>query len=111
MNDIASAVVLKLGLLSEDDLARTFAEFCSLALLSGDAWPKEPVDAIDLNPAFLRAHELMPIAVDTEQLKVACWDGLDDYAVRALRFASGRSVVHYIATRTIITSALDTCIQ
>jgi len=103
-----AAVVLKLGLLSEDDLARTFVEFCSLAPLNGDRLPKQSIDAVHLNPAFLRAHELVPIAIDAQRLQVACWDGLDEYAVRALQFASGRSVVRYIATRTAITSALDT---
>lgn len=102
-----AAVVLKLGLLSEDDLARTFAEFCSLAPLNSHQLPKESIDVAHLNASFLRAHELVPIAIDTEQLQVACWDGLDEYAVRALQFASRRSVVRYITTRATIASALD----
>jgi general secretion pathway protein E len=105
-SDRLAAVVLKLGLMAEDDLARAFAEFAELPLLL-EQLPHDldPVEGLSI--PFLRAHEIMPITADMEHLHVACWDPLDDYAVQALQFASGLPVVRFVTTRGSILSALD----
>jgi general secretion pathway protein E len=105
-SDRLAAVVLKLGLMAEEDLARAFAEFAKLPLLL-EQLPHDLVPLGGLSISFLRAHEIVPIASDMEQLHVACWDPLDDYAVQALEFASGLQVARFVATRTTILSVLD----
>ena len=106
-SDRLAAVVLKLGLLAEDDLARAFAEFSELPLLRLEQLPRDLAAVEGLNIPFLRAREIVPIAVDVEHLQVACWDPLDEYAVQALEFASGLPVARFVTTRSTILSTLD----
>jgi len=107
-SDQLTAVVLKLGLLSEDDLARALVEFSGLPSLSREQLPTEPVAAAHLNVSFFRAREIVPLGVFDGRMHIACWNSLDEYAVRALEFASGFPLARFIATRSTIQSALDT---
>jgi general secretion pathway protein E len=107
-SDHLAAIVLKLGHLSEDDLAREFVEFSALPPLCNEELPKEPLTAANLSAAFLRTREIVPIAIVAGQMQIACWDVLDDYAVRALAFASGLPIARVVTTRRTIQSALDT---
>lgn len=57
--------------------------------------------------AFLNAHELVPVAQDDGSITIACWDVLDEYAVRALAFACEKPVHWIIATQSQIRNALE----
>lgn len=106
-SDHVAAVILKLGHLSEEDLARESVEFSGLPPLGDVQLPREPLSVARINASFLRAREIVPIAVEAGQLRVACWDVLDDYAVRALQFASGLDVTRVVTTRAVVLAALD----
>jgi len=105
--DNLAALVLKLGLLSEDDLARTLAEFSGLPALSLEQLPVGPVAIGNLNVSFFRSREILPIGVVDERIHIACWNSLDDYAMRALEYASGSTLARFVTTRSTILSALD----
>jgi general secretion pathway protein E len=105
--DGLAAILLKLGLLSESDLAGSLREFSGLPPLPDEQLPKAPIVVGHLSTAFLKAREIVPIAVADGILHVACWDVLDEYAVRALEFASGAAVVRFITTRSAILSTLE----
>jgi len=105
-SDRLAAILLKLGLLSEGRLAEALTEYCALPRLSEAAIPGEIV-APDLNGAFIRAREIVPLRLTGSSLEVACWDALDDFVPSALSFAIGRPVSRFIGTRTEITRALS----
>jgi general secretion pathway protein E len=106
-SDQLAAVLLKLGLLSEDDLLGACVEFSGLPCLAPEQLPGEPVAADGLTASFFRAREIVPLAVAGGQTKIAVWDSLDEYAVRALEFASGSTITRVVTTRSAILSALD----
>src|SRR5690349_1052547 len=60
-SDRLSAVLLKLGLLSEAVLADGLARFCTLQRLEPSAIPVSPVALESLNPEFVRAREIVPL--------------------------------------------------
>ena len=106
--DRLAPVLLKLGLLSESDLASEMAAFSGHPRIEPGA-PIRRVEGDDLavTDTFLRAHQLVPIARDGGELTIACWDALDEYAVRALEFACEAPVKFVIATQSQIQQALD----
>lgn len=104
--DRLTSVLLKLGLLSEPDLATLLREYCSLDSLSPVMLPAARVEITDLNAEFLRSHEVLPLRLSEERLEIACWDPLDTFAADALGFAVERAVSRYIGTRREILDAL-----
>src|SRR5262245_43298360 len=104
-SDRLAAVVLKLGLLAEEDLAAAFVTFAQLPALGREPLPAEPVPVDGLCISFLRAREVVPIGIDARHLRVACWDALDEYTVQALHFATGLDVSRYVTTRRVVLTA------
>lgn len=106
--DRLASVLLKLGTLSESDLAAELAAYCGHEQLAGnDSIRRVDDEKLHVTDSFLRAHQVVPIASDDELVTVACWDALDEYAVRAFAFACERAVKWVVATRTQVQQALD----
>lgn len=104
--DRLTAILLKLGLLSETQLAEALATFSGLPRLDPATLPQVTV-APDLNDMFMRAREIVPLRLTETALHVACWDPLDEFVPSALSFAVGRPVSFFIGTRGEITQALE----
>ena len=86
-------VLNQLGALSDDDLARAYAE-----ALGCEVWDPRP-GAIDADPEalgvtteFLRRARLLPLTTSERTLVCAACDPLDDEALSGLVFATGRPV-------------------
>lgn len=105
--DRLAPVLLKLGSLSEASLADEMAAFAGAARLDSIDSPHPLGSELPLSLPFLRAHEVIPLSRDGEFLNVAVWDALDEYALRALQFATGLKVRLAIATRSRIAAALE----
>jgi general secretion pathway protein E len=105
--DRLTSVLLKLGLMSEPDLASLLREYCSLESLVPEMLPVSRVEISDLNAEFLRTHEVLPLRLSDGRLDIACWDPLDTFAADALGFAVERTVIRYIGTRREIREALE----
>lgn len=103
--DRLAPVLLKLGSLSEAGLAAEMARFAGVRQFEGVL----DISRLEtpLNSAFLRAHETVPLAGNDEALSVVVWDALDEYAVRALEFATGLKVHLAVTTRSRILAALE----
>lgn len=106
-SDRLTAILLKLGLLSEPALADRLASYCSLTRTSREAFPEGAVSLNPVTPEFIRARELVPLRVTDDLVEVACWDALDDYSPRALSFALGKHVLRTVCTRQEVRAALD----
>ena len=99
-------VLLKLGLLSELDLAQEMSVYAKIETQTETLTLQLPA-AFELNEAFLGVHEIAPLAGDAGELRVALWDALDPYPLRALQFATGLHPRPVLATRTRILAALS----
>jgi len=106
--DRLASVLLKLGVLAEEDLATELSRFCGLDQVAGDQLVAASIpDNWDINISFLRAHELVPINCEDDALHVVCWDPLDPYALSALAFATGRQAKLSVAKRSQVLAALE----
>jgi general secretion pathway protein E len=105
--DALPAILLKLGLISEPDLAKSLAGFCRLPRLDFATVPAAAPEIGLLNATFLRTREVVPLRVADREIEIACWDPLDEYVVQALRFALGANVTRCVGTREEIRRALD----
>jgi general secretion pathway protein E len=105
-SDRLPAVLLKLGMLSEADLAAEMAAFSGHPCVAPDVTlARADIAELAVTDSFLRAHQLVPLAKDDTGLRVACWDALDEYAARALAFACEVPIRWTIATRAQIEKA------
>ena len=69
--------------------------------LTFESFPAEALVHGGLNADFLRTHEVLPLRQDDGELRIVCWDILDDYPVRALEFATGLRVHRSVAGKTM----------
>jgi len=101
------AVLAKLGLVSERDLAQAMAIELDLPRAAPAQFPDEPLYRERLSPRFLREAQVLPLAESDEGVTVAMADPLNGYAADALRLISGRRLLPCVATPAEIEAAID----
>ncbi len=78
-------VVTGLGLVSDDDLARAYAEVLSLTGAVDEDFPAEPIAGYEFTAAFLEKARVLPLGVRPgetgESFALAMVDPLDEQAV------------------------------
>ncbi|MGH7036283.1 MAG: type II secretion system ATPase GspE [Stellaceae bacterium] len=91
------ALVVKLGLASERDVAEAMADELGLDIAEARDYPEAPVLESKLTTKFMRHSGVLPLADRDEALVVAMIDPLDTYARRAVEMAAGKPLVARIA--------------
>ncbi len=86
-------LLLKLGLVSERDLAEALAAQLQLPLVRPVDYPETPVTHEALAPRFLKDARVIPLAEDEQGLTVAMANPTDDYVLTALRVATGKTIL------------------
>lgn len=99
--------LVRLGLLSEEDLIKTLGRQLGLPYLSLSEYPKIFPDNIDLPVKFMKQYKVFPLGVYDNKIKVAINDPLDTYALDALKLASGRELDLYMSTEKDILDAVE----
>ena len=102
-----SRILQKLGLVAERDLAEAAAAEIGSPVLRAADYPAEPLDDIEVSPAFLREARALPIGETDNALVVALADPSDHYTVRALELALGRPVALRVGLASDIESAFE----
>jgi len=100
-------VLTRLGFLGERALAEALAAVLGLPLAREADFPEAPLMEARLSPRFLREARLLPLAEAPEGLAVALADPLDEAAVAALRFATGRPLLLHVAYPAELEAALE----
>jgi len=85
-------IAAKLGLVSDQDLARAYAALLGSPLVATEEFPGEPVAPDRLGRAFLKRARVVPLAESAAAVVVAMADPLDEAALRALEFALAKPV-------------------
>lgn len=102
-----AAVLTKLGLVSDADLAASLAGALGVKLATPEDFPDAPLLEDLLSMRFLRQARILPIALDENSVMAAMADPLDRFAVDAVRLATGLPVRVSVATPADIEAALD----
>ena len=104
-------VLVRLGLVSELDVARLLAEQLQLPLVLADAFPAVPPIVEQVAPAFFRTHRILPLDVRDQVLHVVMATPQDEFALRALRLASALQVSPAIGVESEIDAALARALE
>ncbi|HYH20199.1 MAG TPA: ATPase, T2SS/T4P/T4SS family [Azospirillum sp.] len=100
------AVLIRLALVTERDMATALARQLGLPLLGASDYPDAPV-LETISARFLKEARVVPIAESDAGLLVAMSDPLDDYVRRAVQLATGRRVCPHIGIPADIEAAID----
>lgn len=88
----------QMGVISDHVLVAAYAHVTGCALWDPHADPIDvPEDALPVAPEFLRAHQLIPIRLTGQTLRVAAGDPLDDQGFVGLAFATGLNLEILVA--------------
>lgn len=100
-------LLVRLGLVSEQSLARAYAERHGLPVLQEHEWPDMPVNLPNLSHKFLKQARVAPIHADEEAVTLAVADPEDRFTVKAVAVACERPVVMKLATVSQVERALE----
>jgi RHS repeat-associated protein len=100
-------ILIRLGLLSEADLAQAYAAEAAVPIADLASLPASPLLPDRLRLAFLRDARAVPLAETPDTLTVAFADPTDPEVLAALGFAAKRRIVALVATASDIERALD----
>ncbi|MCF7984171.1 MAG: type II secretion system ATPase GspE [Thiohalocapsa sp.] len=105
--DPLRVMLVRLGLVSDRDMAAAYSAVLGLALIAAEDYPDEPVADELLSLRFLKDAGLVPLRESEEALEVAVADPVDDFAMKAVQMAAGRPVHLRVGLPTEIEAALE----
>ncbi|MFA7487577.1 MAG: ATPase, T2SS/T4P/T4SS family, partial [Lysobacteraceae bacterium] len=100
------ALMTRIGLVSERDVAEASAEVFSLPLLGSRDFPETP-PALQISTRFLKQQHVCPLSETEERIELLVADPADDYPVEAIRMATGREVVVKVGVRSEIDDLIE----
>ena len=101
-----SDVLVQLGLVSEIDVTQARSALLGLAFVPADGFPETFPDVQGLQPAFLRSHRVLPVALEGGRLDVVMADPQDRFVLKALHLATGLAIRPFVAMASDIDKAL-----
>ncbi|CAK0769921.1 Type II secretion system protein E [Gammaproteobacteria bacterium] len=105
--DPVPRLLVRLGLVSERDMAEAYAQTLALPLIPGDRYPQEPLFEGRLSVRFMKDVHAIPVADQEDQVLVALADPLDPQVSQALTMACGKPVTLGIGLPAEIDAALE----
>ena len=106
MGGMLGRVLVRLGLVSEIDVARTLSEQLGEPFIAADAFPDLMPEVPGLLPEFLQANAIYPLRQDGAQLHVAMAVPQDAFLLKALHLVTGCTVRPHLALESDIEKAL-----
>jgi general secretion pathway protein E len=101
-----SAIVTRLGMVGERDMAECLAEFLDIPLAGFNDYPPARLQAGELGADFIARAQAVPIAETADGLVLAMADPTDDYTIKAVRLAIGRPVLRWAAVPSELAAAV-----
>src|SRR5438067_11750545 len=101
-----SAIVTRLGMVGERDMAECLAEFLDIPLADAADYPGAPVDNCELGADFIGRAQALPIAETADGIALAMADPTDEYTIKAVRLAAGRPVLPWAAVPSELSAAI-----
>ena len=100
-------LLVRLGLVSERDLARAQSELLEIPMASEKDYPEKAPQLDSISVRYMKQQHLVPVRIDDDTLDVVMADPCDEFALRALAMATGREVKPQVG----VTSEIDNTIE
>ena len=101
------ALLTRLGLVSEREMAEAVSELLHLPLLSAKEFPEIPPANVQTSVRFLKHHHVCPIGETDHDVTVLVADPADTFPLQALRLATGRTIKLNIGLRSEIDDLIE----
>ncbi len=102
-----TALLGRLGLVSEHDLAQAWATLLAAPLLAARDAPELPPEGVELSLRFLKAQHVVPVADGADGLALLVADPADGYPLQAVALATGRPVALRVGVRSEIDGLIE----
>jgi general secretion pathway protein E len=100
-------LLVRLGLVSERDVAEVEAGLLDLPLLRTADFPDEAPQLADVSLRYLKENLILPLEESNGDLSVVMANPRDDFARRALAMASGKNIVTRVGIASEIENGLE----
>ncbi len=107
MGDMLGQVLVKLGLVSELDVAHALSEQLAVPFLAATGYPEEALLIEGLSYAFLASNQIVPVDIEAKPLRFAATMPQAPFLSKALSLAVGDSVAIELGLESDITAALQ----
>ena len=104
--DSLPALLIKLGLCSELDVALAFVESSDLERINLEQYPQEKILPDTISLRFLKQYHLVGLNEDDDAIHVAMLDPEDDFVLDSLRIITGKTILPSVGVLSEIDSAL-----
>ncbi len=105
-NDNFVGLLVRLGLVSERDVAETTAALLELELISAKDYPEVP-PALDLPMRFMRERHVVPVSERGDDVVLVMANPQDDYSLRAVGMALNRQVIPAVGIQSEIDDVIE----
>jgi general secretion pathway protein E len=100
-------LLVRLGLVSERDVAETESSLLDLPLISTTDLPEDAPDIGNLSLRYLKQNLLLPVSVNDDELVVVMANPRDEYALKALAMASGKEIRPQVGVASEIENGIE----
>jgi general secretion pathway protein E len=100
-------LLVRLGLVSERDVAEAESALLELPLTRTADLPEEAPDLPAISIRFLKENHLLPIAENDDDLTVVMANPRDEFAVRSLSMASGKNIVRQVGIASEVENGIE----
>ncbi|MCG6941205.1 MAG: type II secretion system ATPase GspE [Thiohalocapsa sp.] len=101
------SMLVRLGLVSERDMAAAYAAVLDLTLIGADGYPDTPPGDEHLSLRFLKDARVVPLREHASAVELAVADPMDRAAVRLVEEAAGRPALVRVGLPSDIDAALE----
>ncbi|WP_329742261.1 type II secretion system ATPase GspE [Dyella sp. A6] len=102
-----TALLARLGLVSERDLADAWTDLLDVPQLVAKDAPDLPPAELDISVRFLKQQHVVPLRDGDDGLALAVADPADPYPLQAVRLAAGRPVTLRVGLRSEIDDLIE----
>ena len=100
-------LLVRLGLVSERDVAEAEASLLELPLISTADLPEEAPDIGKLSLRYLKQNLLLPVSATDSEMTVVMANPRDKYALKALAMASGKTINPQVGVASEIENGIE----
>ena len=100
-------LMVRLGLVSERDVAEAESSLLKLPLMSTADLPEEAPDIGKLSLRYLKQNLLWPVSVSDTGMVVVMANPRDEYALKALAMASGKTIEQQVGVASEIENGIE----
>jgi general secretion pathway protein E len=100
-------LLVRLGLVSERDVAEAESALLELPLIRTADLPDEAPELPSISVRYLKENQLLPIAETGEDLTVVMANPRDEFAVRSLSMATGKRIVRQVGIASEVENGIE----